>query len=47
MTVDVALLPHVGDVLAELSNALFWVEVGDSVDDIVAECKAILEEWYA
>ena len=47
MTVDVALLPHVGDVLAALTLEENWTVVGDSVADIIAECKAYIEEWYA
>jgi len=47
ISVDIALLPHVGDVLTSLTNVSFWVQDGDSVDDIIAECKAIIEEWYA
>ncbi|GAH14127.1 unnamed protein product, partial [marine sediment metagenome] len=46
ISVDIALLPHVGDVLTELTNVLTWTQAGDSVEDIVEECKAIIEEWY-
>ena len=46
ISVDIALLPHVGDVLTRLTETWVWVEVGDPVADIVEECKAIVEEWY-
>lgn len=47
MSLDVALLPHVGDAITQLANGFVWKEVGDSVDDIVAACKASVESWYS
>jgi hypothetical protein len=47
MSLDVALLSHFGDAITELSNISQWAEVGDTVDDIVAACKASVESWYS
>lgn len=44
---DSALLPHFGDAITQLSNAAQWAEVGDSVDAVVAACKASVEIWYS
>lgn len=47
MSLDVALSPHFGDAITQLSNASQWEEIGDSVDDIIAACKASVESWYS
>ncbi|GAI01390.1 unnamed protein product [marine sediment metagenome] len=47
ISLDVALLPHVGDALTQLTHDWHWTEVGDSVDDIVQACKAYVENWYS
>jgi hypothetical protein len=47
MSVDIALLPHVGDAITKLSNNWVWEEVGDSVADVVASCKESIESWYS
>jgi len=47
VSLDAALFPHVGDAITELTNSWQWVEVGDSVADIVASCKASVESWYS
>lgn len=46
LSIDGALFPHVGDALTQLTNDWQWLENGDSVADIVAECKAAIETWY-
>lgn len=47
MSLDVALLPHVGDALTILADGLTWVEVNDTVADVVAACKELVERWYS
>ncbi len=47
MSLDVALFPHVGDAITQLSKTETWEEVGDTVEDVVAACKEIVEEWYS
>lgn len=46
VTVDVALLGHVGDAIAELTQAYNWEEIGDSVADILTEMAETLESYY-
>jgi microcystin-dependent protein len=47
LAIDVALMPHLSDALTSLDEAFGWWEVGDSVDDVVAECKRAIELWYS
>jgi hypothetical protein len=47
MSLDVALFPHVGDAITELTNDFEWVEVNDTVADVVAACKDSVESWYS
>jgi hypothetical protein len=47
MSLDVALLPHVGDALTVLTEGLTWVEENDVVEDVVAACKSLVENWYS
>lgn len=47
LLVDSALLPHVSDVIATLTEGYGWYEVGDSVSDVVLECREALASWYA
>lgn len=42
-----ALFPHVGDVLTELTLDSQWEKAGDDISEIVAECKSIVEGWYS
>jgi len=44
---DVALLPHIGDAITQLANTGEWKEVGDTVEDVVAEAKEVVEKWYS
>lgn len=46
LSIDSALLPHVSDAIATLTEDYGWFEVGDSVSDIVAECRDALGSWY-
>jgi len=43
---DTALLPHVGDVLGNLSLPYQWVEIGDTVEDTVAAALEIALTYY-
>jgi hypothetical protein len=44
---DRAQFPHLGDAITELTNTWEWEEIDDSVDDVVAACKASIESWYS
>jgi microcystin-dependent protein len=46
LSIDDALIPHVSDAIAQLVFDGNWVEVEDSVDDIVTECFTALDSWY-
>lgn len=46
LSIDGALLPHVSDAIASLIETYGWLEVGDSVSDIVDECSEALGSWY-
>lgn len=46
VTVDVALLGHVGDAIAELTSEFMWKEVGDPVSDVLTELTETLESYY-
>lgn len=47
MSLDVALFPHVGDAITQLTKTNAWVEVDDTVADVVAACKELVEYWYS
>jgi len=47
LSVDSALLPHFGDALGNLADSWRWVEVGDSVGDVVQACANAVASWYA
>ena len=47
MSLDVALSPHLGDAITQLTNSWIWEEVGDTVEDVVAACKDSVESWYS
>lgn len=47
VSLDIALFPHIGDAITELTNEFHWELVGDDVEDVVAECKEIVESWYS
>jgi microcystin-dependent protein len=44
---DVALFPHVGDAITQLTMPWIWTEVDDPVEDVVAACKESVESWYS
>lgn len=44
---DTALLPDISDALFNLVNDYEWLEVGDSVADIVNSCWGMLEDYYS
>lgn len=46
LSIDDALIPHVSDAIAQLTIVSNWVEVDDSVDDVVDECFTALDSWY-
>lgn len=43
---DSGLMPHFGDAITQLANEEAWTEVGDTVADVLAACKASVESWY-
>ncbi len=47
VSIDAALMPHVGDAITQLSHDWHWEKVGDEVSDVVAACKWIVESWYS
>lgn len=47
LSVDGALLPHVSDVITNLTDDWRWLEVGDPVADVIIECREAIESWYA
>ncbi|MCW4050802.1 MAG: tail fiber protein [Candidatus Bathyarchaeota archaeon] len=46
LSIDDALIPHVSDAIAQLTIYSNWVEVGDPLEDVVAECFTALDSWY-
>lgn len=46
LSIDSALIPHVSDAIAQLTIETNWLEVDDTVDEIVAECFEALDSWY-
>lgn len=46
LSIDDALISHVSDAIAQLTFDANWVEVEDSVDDVVGECFDALDSWY-
>ncbi|GAG83639.1 unnamed protein product [marine sediment metagenome] len=47
LSFDSALLIHLGDAITALTNEWEWVEVNDTVADVVAEAKDSVESWYS
>jgi len=47
MSVDVALLPHVGEVLGNLADEWRWEEIGDDIDTITQEIQTSVAQWYS
>jgi hypothetical protein len=46
LSIDDALIPHVSDAIAQLTIDGNWIEVDDSIDDIVSESSQALDSWY-
>ena len=47
LSIDSALMPHVGDAITALTNDNEWTAVEDDVADVVEACKDALETWYS
>lgn len=47
ISLDVALLPYFGEAITELTDSLDWLEVGDTVDEIVEACQTSVDTWYS
>lgn len=47
LSIDSALLPHIGDAITQLTNDAEWEKVGSDVADVVASCKESVESWYS
>jgi hypothetical protein len=46
LSIDDALIPHVSDAIAQLTIDANWVEVEDSIVDIVSASSDALDSWY-
>lgn len=46
LSIDDALIPHVSDAIAQLTIDSIWVEVDDSIEDVIDECFVALDSWY-
>lgn len=46
LAIDSALIPHVSDAIAQLTFDANWLEIGDSVSDVVVESIEALDSWY-
>lgn len=46
LSIDDALISHISDAVAQLSISDNWVEFGDTVPAVVAECFEALDSWY-
>lgn len=44
--VDTALLPHASELLTQLTEQAHWLEVGDTVDDILGAAWDTITEYY-
>lgn len=47
IVIDLALASHVGDAIASLTNDWMWLEVGDSVSDIVTAAYVGVDSYYS
>jgi microcystin-dependent protein len=47
LSLDSALIPHVGDAITSLALDITWKKVGNDVVDVVAACKQSVESWYS
>ena len=46
VSTDTALLPHIGELLTQLTHDYVWLEVGDSVADVVEAASGVVDRWY-
>jgi microcystin-dependent protein len=46
LSIDDALVSHVSDAIAQLTFDTNWVEVEDSIEDVIGECFDALDSWY-
>jgi microcystin-dependent protein len=46
MTVPVSLLPHIGGAIGELLVERNWLEVGDTIADIILLVQDMIDSWY-
>lgn len=46
LSIDDALIPHVSDAIAQLTIVSNWLDVGDSIPDVIEECFQALDSWY-
>lgn len=46
LSIDGALLSHVSDAIAQLTFDYQWLEVGDTIPDILDACADALDSWY-
>lgn len=46
LSIDDALIPHVSDAIAQLTIEANWLEVDDTVEEIITECLEALDSWY-
>lgn len=46
LSIDGALLPSVSDAITQLTFDYQWLEVGDTIPDIVDACIDAVESWY-
>lgn len=46
LSIDDALISHVSDAIAQLSISANWVEIEDTVADVVADAFEALDSWY-
>lgn len=47
LSVDGALLSHLSDAIAQLTFDYQWLEIGDTIPDIVDACTDALDSWYS
>lgn len=47
LSVDSALMPSLNDALSKLANDFQWLEVGDSVPDIVQSLENMMSSWLS
>lgn len=47
MSIDLALLPHIGDALGNLADDWQWEVVGDDIETITQEIQRSLDLWYS